>query len=127
MIPAVRAMLLGLALVASACGGAPQPESGVITTLCRVAAAPDVATAGSIFHAEAHVPLHELTDELAAVDRATAADLLEAKQVVEADLEADPAPSLPELRSHLDTLLGATRHGLAVLDRPAPDCTTGGS
>jgi hypothetical protein len=54
------------------------------------------------------------------VDRAVAAELLEAKQAVEADLTEPVLPAgFPD---HVGSLLDATRAALDTLGLDAPDC-----
>jgi hypothetical protein len=53
-------------------------------------------------------------------DQAAAGRLLEAMQVVEADVAAGPHP--PSLLADVDRLIGATRTGLDVLSVRPPAC-----
>ena len=81
----------------------------VVPALCRARdnAATDTGDSRRIFLDEAHAPLHVLADEVATTDRAAAADLLEAKQAVEADLEEE-AIVTGELERDLEALIDAT-------------------
>ncbi len=88
--------------------------------LARASAPIDVNTARSTFYDRSHDALHSLASDLASVDRALAARLLEAKQAVESDFGAEPAP--PSLGPDLDRLLEVTGQALARLSLPAPPC-----
>ncbi len=108
--------------LAAACTSTAAAPTGLLVALCDAAAAPDVDTAREAFDVRAHQPLHELADELATVDRAAAAALLQSKFAVESAIAGqDPAP-LPILTARLETLIESTREGLRALDRPAPAC-----
>lgn len=87
--------------------------------LCRtadVADRPDEARAA--FFDSVHQPLHELADETATRDRAVAAELLEAKQRVEAAFGGDES-ALPGTTKEL---VNATDAALLTLDRHQLDC-----
>ncbi len=88
--------------------------------LTRASARIDVNTARSTFYDRSHDPLHALASDLASVDRALAARLLEAKEAVESDFRAEPVP--PSLGRDLDRLVQVTGEGLARLSLPAPPC-----
>ena len=90
--------------------------------VCRAAreAEADPAAARLTFFAESHDGLHTIARALEDLDRKKAADLLVAKQAVEADFSAAPPPGV--LRDHLTSLAAATRAGLARLDVPVPAC-----
>jgi hypothetical protein len=68
------------------------------------------------FFDQSHDDLHELADEAAGDDRAAAAELLEAKEAVEADLE-DSAATLAD---DLDTLVDATRAAVRATGASVP-------
>jgi hypothetical protein len=82
----------------------------------------DMWGAANEFQSHAHAYLHEFADRLSAVDRTAAGRLLEAKEAVEAQLNApdsaDPALTVSAL-SQLEVALadGAEREGL-----PRPAC-----
>lgn len=116
---------LAAALLAAACdegvsgGSGAALEDGassksLVTSLCRAAEAAaggDVAGAGERF-ADVHASLHELAAQLGSHDdrREDVARVLEAKQRVEADLDAAGGGGLaggPQLAGDLRTLAGA--------------------
>lgn len=73
-----------------------------------------------LFHQKVHGPLHGLADRTAEVDRAIAADLLEAKFDVERS--AAQSPPSDDLTAHLEALSRATKASLSSLGMPVPDC-----
>lgn len=94
----------------------------MLASLCEarmVAADGEVDDAGAIFEDDVHVRLHDLADRLSD-DRAAAGRLLEAKQVVEADLDRLVEPE--ELSSDLGDLIVATEAGLDSLDLEVDGC-----
>lgn len=94
---------------------------GVVEALCEAQdeAARDPEEARTVFFDRAHDSLHDIAAAAEEVDRASAARLLEAKQAVEADLEATAAP---ELASDLGRLIGATRGALRDLSVSTEGC-----
>lgn len=127
------------AVLAGACGAeAPEPspaasgpsgslgvmsaEAGTraVAALCDLRGASDRDTANATFFDLVHQTLHVLAAATERVDRVPAAGLLEAKQVVEADLQSDSLP--PGFREDVDHLLDATRAALETVELPAPDC-----
>jgi hypothetical protein len=94
---------------------------GVVEALCEASdeAARDAEAARRIFFDRAHDPLHDIAAAAEKVDRSSAARLLEAKQAVEADLEATAAP---ELTSDLGRLIVATRDALEDLSVSTEGC-----
>ncbi|MDQ3897037.1 MAG: hypothetical protein M3326_07290 [Actinomycetota bacterium] len=84
--------------------------------LCEAAARPD--TARTLFFDRSHEALHTVARGLEDVDRAQAAELLEAKEKVEADLAA-PGGSLPADLSRLADVYRASLGRLAIT---APPC-----
>lgn len=96
---------------------------GAVTGLCEARAVastePDEAT--RFFRDEAHVDLHALAAQVGEEDRAAAAALLEAKQAVEADLDASEVNG-QTLVQELDELLEATVAALRAIDIEAPTC-----
>jgi hypothetical protein len=132
--------LLVLVLVGSACDasgdpGEPSPlPSGslgpvrpeatdeAVLGLCAIAGATERDAAEAAFADRSHQTLHVIAAAVQEVDRAVAAELLEAKQAVEADL-AEPA--LPAaFPDHVGSLLDATRAALDTIGLDAPDCPT---
>lgn len=108
--------------VLGACGGAADgQDDGLASALCAAIEAPDAATATTLFEDEVHQPLHEVADEVAAVDRSIATSLLEAKFDVEMVVRDTDTPEAL-LRQRLETLAEHTRAALDALDRPAPAC-----
>jgi hypothetical protein len=84
----------------------------VVATLCAAAAQAktDRQPASDLFFDDAHDPLHVVADSAARRDRATAARLLEAKNLVESSFETE-SRSLPndleELARRVDVALEA--------------------
>jgi hypothetical protein len=129
--------LVLLALVACSGGSAdptpapsgPSGSLGVMTAdggtqalaaLCELRSVADRDTANALFFDHAHQTLHVLAAATEPVDRVPAAGLLEAKQVVEADLLADTLPE--SFADDVGALLEATRGALEAVDLPAPGC-----
>ena len=95
----------------------------MVASMCAArdaAADGDVDRAGVIFEDDVHLRLHGLADDLTD-DRATAAALLEAKQSVEADLDAD-AVDAEGLSSDLGELISATTSALGSRDMEVDGC-----
>lgn len=94
---------------------------GVVDALCEASdeVARDAEAARTIFFDRAHDPLHDIAAAAEEVDRPSAARLLEAKQAVEANLEAMRAP---ELASDLGRLIAATRDALEDLSVSTEGC-----
>jgi hypothetical protein len=84
--------------------------------LCQAAAEPDAARRH--FFDLAHEPLHTVARALEDVDRAQAAQLLQAKEKVESELSNPPASLADDLR----WLAGVYRDGLGRLAITAPPC-----
>ena len=130
---------VALALVATACSGehasngagtAP-PATGAVAVgaaaeavlgLCEIAAdhADDHATAEAVFHDRSHETLHTIAAAVEEVDRAVAADLLTAKQRVEADLASNALPA--GFARDVDALLSATTQALEAIGVAVPPC-----
>jgi hypothetical protein len=94
---------------------------GVVEALCE---AKDEAPrhpeeARTTFFDRAHDSLHDIAAASGEVARSSAARLLEAKQAVEADLEA---MGTPELASDLGRLIAATRDALKDLSVSTEGC-----
>jgi hypothetical protein len=127
-----RAAVLALAVLATACAGNGDADDRTITVagqpvavaplvdahaaLCQAAAEPDAARRH--FFDRAHEPLHTVARALEDVDRARAAQLLQAKERVESELQ-NPPPTLPD---DLRRLAGVYRDGLGRLAITAPPC-----
>ena len=125
MIARMFGLAMSLGVVLAACSGSGggtddgDSFSAAAEGLCRTAeAADDSVAARGVFFDAVHQPLHQLADETAAVDRAAAAALLQAKQRVESSLETADPP----LPAALDDLIDTTGRALDTLDRPGPDC-----
>lgn len=125
MRAATAYLVLVLAATAASCGSADRDR--VLTAYdgtCdafRLAADGSTSEAEATFQDEAHEGLHLLAERLIDIDRAVAADLLEAKQRVEADLLDDPDG---DLVADLAQLIEQTRRAVERLgvDQP-PECT----
>ena len=136
----VGGVLLALALVAggAACGDDDGPRTSVkvgdeevpatrladaLQGVClsgRQAATGNVEPARRTFFDRSHDTLHLLAVALEAVDRQKAGELLLAKQLVEADLEATPVRA--NLAQDLGRLADVTRSGLDRLEISTPPC-----
>jgi hypothetical protein len=98
----------------------PEAADEAVLGLCDVWVASDRADAAATFEDHSHEILHVVAAAVQEVDRGAAADLLEAKQVVEADLAE---PVLPDdFEGDVETLLGALRASLGAIGLDAPDC-----
>lgn len=84
--------------------------------LCEAAAAPDAAR--RLFFDRSHEPLHTVAKALEDVDRASAAQLLQAKEKVESALPNPPAGLPDDLRR----LAAVYRDSLGRLAITAPPC-----
>lgn len=86
-----------------------------------------IREAAAVFEDRTHAYLHELADKVGDVDRAIAADLLEAKERLEVALD-DPQASDPE---GVAAAIGEVQRALAdaaeAVDLPAPLCREGAS
>ena len=91
-----------------------------VAALCDLRGATERDTANATFFDRAHQTLHVLAAATETVDRVPAAGLLQAKQVVEADLRS--APLAKSFRADVDALLDAGRAALETVDLPAPGC-----
>lgn len=119
--------VVAVVLVAGACGtdddvtsAAPpaRPYDSLYMGLCvaRARASQPAAARTAFFDRAPHQPIHELAAVVARDDRAAAARLLEAKQVVERDLAGDASG----LAGDLDRLLDATGRAIVATGRPPP-------
>lgn len=117
-------LLVAVTLGLAAClGAATQPD--LVTTLCAAidqAAAGNAEAAADTFEVDAHTPLHELADALAALDRTATARLLEAKYALESSIRGGTMAPAPLVHQRLLVLTDHVREALALLDRPAPSC-----
>ena len=133
MRPFGLSVLLALATVACGAnaGGMTDPLGGLsqdgadqaMRALCdiaegRVAAFDEVRAA---FNNRAHEMLHHVAAAAQEEDPASAGVLLEAKSVVEADLEQDEAPA--ELAAHAAALAEATAAALRAIGLTAEACS----
>lgn len=91
-----------------------------LAALCELRSVTDRDQANGLFFDHAHQTLHVLAAATEPVDRVPAAGLLEAKQVVEADLLADTLPTT--FADDVGALLEATREALKTVALPAPGC-----
>ncbi|MGH2589506.1 MAG: hypothetical protein ACRDGW_01770 [Actinomycetota bacterium] len=80
----------------------------------------DPLASRDIFYDLSHDSLHTIAAAAEDVDRSAAASLLQAKAIVEANLDRSPFP--PSLGSDLQRLVTTTRAALEVLSIPAPPC-----
>lgn len=131
--------LLAFALVAAACGSngggsddpsiRPSGALGPVTVqaadeamrgLCELASTTDQAEAEAIFLDRSHATLHVIVAATEVRDRGAAADLLEAKQRVEADLAGAELP--PDFPQDVEALIEATRAALEAIGLDAPAC-----
>jgi hypothetical protein len=139
----LRPVLAGCAawLVAGACSGAASSPgtvqvagqsvpsgqlSAVADAVCRAAgeAPGDPAGAGQTFLGQAHDGIHLIARGLQGVDRRESANVLVAKQAVEADIAGQAGGG--KLAADLRRLAGATRSGLSRLGVTVPACTAPG-
>lgn len=129
--------VVALALVASACGedevptgttatGSPSTQAQAdeaMGGLCDIAAGglSEMADVHEAFHGRAHEALHSVASEAQEVDPVVAGALLEAKAVVEADLEeVTPPPDLPQ---HAQALVAAFGGALETIGLQAGACS----
>lgn len=95
-------------------------QAAIALCTARDEARTDVKRANATFYDRSHDALHTIARALGPIDRAAAGRLLEDKERVEADLEADQPG--PELAADLDGLARVTRSGLAALSISVPAC-----
>jgi len=89
--------------------------------LARSQAGTDPKSVRGTFYDRSHEVLHTLARTLDPIERSLAARLLEAKESVEADVNAQPLP--PTLVADLDHLIDVTHQVLDRLSVPAIPCT----
>jgi hypothetical protein len=134
---AIALLALALAVAAGACAGSgdagpspfpsgslgpvtPAAASEAIRGLCEMVGATDREAAATVFLDRSHQTLHVIAAATDVVDRAAGARLLEAKQVIEADLTE---PVLPDgFGDDVAALIDATRGALDAIDLDAPAC-----
>ena len=135
----IVATLLASALVAAACGsngdgsdGPSAPPSGAlgpvtaeaatgaVRGLCDLRTATDRAEAEASFLDRSHETLHVIAAATEVRDRDAAADLLEAKQRVEADLAGADLP--PDFAADVEALIEATSAALDAIGLEGPTC-----
>lgn len=126
VVLACVAVVGALAVSGSGSGSTtPRYAQTLVPDLCalRTTVAETGAIAGparSMFFDRLHEPLHALARDLNTQDRAQAARLLEAKQVIEALLSQG---TNPQAARDVDPLIAEAVRGLTVLDvAPAPSC-----
>jgi len=127
--PLRRVAVLGLVVLAACGGGGSGSNKGgfrsVAEGLCvvRRQAGAHSAAAGVTFYDQSHAGLHTLASDLEAKgEQAAAGRLLEAMQVVEADIAASPpGASMP---TDVGRLIVAVRTGLDALSIRPPACMT---
>lgn len=135
---ALACLLVVAATLTASCGGSgddgvpsPPPSGSLgpvtqdaadeaILGLCQLVEAVDRTSAEAAFADRSHQTLHVIAAATEVFDRGTAADLLEAKQVVESDLTE---PVLSEgFAGDVEALLRATRGALGAIGLQAPAC-----
>jgi hypothetical protein len=89
-----------------------------VASLCEARAEGDPRVVERLFFDQAHAQMHVLAQALDDDHRERAAELLEAKQRVEADL----AGSSAAVSSSLTELIGAAVNGLTALSIDPPNC-----
>lgn len=116
---------VGLVATLTSCGTTPSsdpvtPDGGATAAVCaaaQLAVRGDVAQARRTFEAT-HDALHELAETLRADDRPAAAELLRAKQLVEAAEDGSDA----EFRDALVALVPAAQQAEDAAGRSVTDC-----
>ena len=130
--------LVALAIVATACGdedvpaGPTSPAPSVtaeradtaIAALCEIETAADLEPARVAFYDRAHATLHDIAAEAAAADPGSDAELLIAKQRVEAALEEPELP--PGFDGDVAALRVATTEVLDEMGLVTPPCDGAG-
>ncbi|MEX2422311.1 MAG: hypothetical protein WD670_10905 [Actinomycetota bacterium] len=80
----------------------------------------DVVSGRTVFYDRVHERLHAIAAEAQEVDAVAAGSLLEAKQLVEADLEEPAAPAGYE--EHVHNLLLVTQDAVVLIGLNDPGC-----
>lgn len=127
---ALAALVLGAVTFLGSGGrqqtGPPQEVTGygrAYEAICRARAAEqdgDTPAARDVFYDGAHAGLHGIADEVAGMDRPLAADLLRAKNAVEASFDSSAGG---RLESQLDELLRVSQMALESLGASYSLCT----
>ena len=98
----------------------PEAAADAVLGLCEISGATERDAAATTFFDRSHLTLHVIAAATEVADRGASADLLEAKQVIEAEL-ADPV--LPgSFGRDVRTLLAATRRALEAIGLGSPPC-----
>lgn len=100
------------------------PEGFALIALCEVETdlkQGEIDRAAATFEDEVHETLHELADEVEAVDREVSADLLVAKAKVEAGF-ADPSIQAAAQRRAVAALIERMREAMTTLEIDQPAC-----
>jgi len=131
-------LVVVLVLVAAACGADEEPGGSTTTGaagtttqaqadeamggLCDIAAGDltEMADVNEAFHGRAHEGLHAVAAEVQEVDAVVAGVLLEAKAVVEAELEETAPPA--DLPTHAQALVAAFAGALETIGLQATAC-----
>lgn len=94
----------------------------VIGGLCEMSVeiGDDVVSARTVFYDRVHERLHAIAAEAQEVDAVAAGSLLEAKQLVEADLEESAPPAAYE--EHLESLLVVAQDAVVLIGLDDPGC-----
>lgn len=82
----------------------------------------DVVSGRTVFYDRVHERLHAIAAEAQEIDAVAAGSLLEAKQLVEADLESAGAPAGYE--EHVDNLLVVAQDAVALIGLSDPGCAS---
>ncbi len=132
--------VLTIAALAASCGSEASPEpagptsssvsqadaDAMIGGLCEMSGEmrDDPAAGRTVFYDRVHERLHRIAADAQPIDAALAGTLLEAKQLVEADLEADleAAAPPPGYGEHVDRLLSVTQEAVVLLGLTDPGC-----
>lgn len=126
--------LVTIAVTASACGAGnarpltsttpsgvdPQRAATAIDALCEIEAASDLEPARAAFYDRAHATLHEIAAAASAADPGSDAELLIAKQRVEAALEQNQLP--PGFGTDVALLRDAATGALDAIGIPSAGC-----
>jgi len=104
---------------------APSPPRGspaaAIDALCRAGVDPDAQAAATLFADDAHDALHDLALAVESKDRASAARLYQATEVVESDFSTAGTPT-GNRSANLRALATAASQSAAVLDVATSPC-----
>jgi ribosomal protein S18 acetylase RimI-like enzyme len=98
----------------------PEAAAEAVRGLCELRTATDRDEAEATFLDRSHATLHVIAAATEERDRGVAADLLEAKQRVEADLAGADLP--PDFTGDVGALIEATRAALDAIGLEAPAC-----